>query len=79
MDKANGAHGAQEDPQYNKDRALKQLYDDSVDFKNSLAQLRSQIKALNGQFNSYDLKCNQLITEEFGEYKSLKVKIEQES
>lgn len=64
---------------YNKDKALKQLYDDSVEFKNTLAQLRSQIKTLNGQFNSYDLKCNQLMTEEFGEYKSLKEKIQKEN
>ena len=39
------------DDEYNKDRALKELFDDSVEFKNSLAQLRSQIKTLNGQFN----------------------------
>ena len=77
IDKQNNDDGPQED-QYNKDKTLKQLYDESVDFKNSLAQLRSQIKALNGQFNSYDLKCNQLMNEEFGEYKSLKGKIEQE-
>ena len=63
---------------YNKDKALKLLYDESVEFKNNLSKLRSSIKTLNGQFNSYDLKCKQLIEEESGEYKSLKGKIERE-
>ena len=30
-----------EEEGFNKDRALKQLYDESVDFKNNLANLRS--------------------------------------
>ena len=40
--------------EYNKDKALKLLYDESVDFKNSLAHLRTQIKSLNAQFSTYD-------------------------
>ena len=33
---------------------------------------------MNGMFNSYDLKCNNLITKEFDEYRSLKVRLEEE-
>ena len=49
----------QEEPEsiYNKDKALKELYDESVSFKNSLAELRSNIKSLNSQFKAYDQKC----------------------
>ena len=67
-----------DDDKYSKDQALKALYDESVTFKNSLAQLRSSIKTLNAQFNSYDLKCNKLINNEFHEYSELKNKIEAE-
>ena len=50
------AKGEEKDDEqtYNKDRALKELYDESVDFKNTLAQLRSNIKQLSSQFNAYD-------------------------
>ena len=68
----------EEEEQYNKDKALKCLYDQSVDFKNTLADLRSKIKNMNGLFNQYDLKCNELIGREFDEYKSLKSKLEEE-
>mmetsp|Transcript_1980 Transcript_1980/g.2948 ORF Transcript_1980/g.2948 Transcript_1980/m.2948 type:complete len:97 (+) Transcript_1980:135-425(+) len=64
--------------EYNKDKALKQLYDESVSFKNSLAQLRSKIKSLNSSFNSYDFKCNQLKQNDFSDYTKLKEKIELE-
>ena len=57
---------------------MKGLYDESVEFKNGLADLRSKIKTMNSLFNSYDVKCNQLISREFDEYKSLKVKLEAE-
>ena len=36
-----------DEDKYSKDQALKSLYDESVHFKNSLAQLRSSIKTLN--------------------------------
>ena len=64
--------------EYNKDKALKTLYDESVGFKNTLADLRTKIKHMNGLFNDYDLKCNELIGREFDEYKSLKTKLEEE-
>ena len=68
----------EEEEQYNKDKALKVLYDESVEFKNGLADLRSKIKTMNTLFNSYDNKCSTLIEREFDEYKSLKAKLEAE-
>ena len=69
---------SQLEEEYNKDKALKNLYDESVNFKNSLAELRSKIKTMNNLFNSYDEKCNILAKREFDEYKSLKTKLEAE-
>ena len=75
---ASEAPAEEPDSIYNKDKALKELYDESVTFKNSLAELRSNIKSLNSQFKSYDQKCTQLKDGDFQEYKDLKEKIEEE-
>ena len=75
---AKGEEKDDDEQTYNKDRALKELYDESVDFKNTLAALRSNIKQLSSQFNAYDVKCNSLIQGEFDEYRNLRTKIEDE-
>ena len=35
---------------FNRDAALKKLYEESVQFKNSLSHLRTKLKGLNSQF-----------------------------
>ena len=39
---------------FNRDAALKRLYEESVQFKNSLSHLRTKLKGLNQQFGNYE-------------------------
>ena len=63
---------------FNRDSALKKLYEESVQFKNSLSHLRTKLKGLNQQFGNYEQRCELMVTEQRTVLKDLGEKIEEE-